>query len=1352
MKPIIALGASAGGLSPLEKFFSSLPPDPDKVFVIVQHLSPDFKSLMPQLMQHYTQLPITEVGEGMKPETNHIYLIPSDRVMTMKNGRFRLAPRSPDRLAINEFFSSLAAECGDTCAGIILSGTGSDGTKGCEQIRKAGGLVIAQDPDSAEFRSMPEHLIRGKIAHDVAPPEALWECLQKHYADPRLRASHNPIPTSLIRFEEPEHGYNELYDFLNKQFDLDFSCYKLTSVSRRLLRRMGQLGIQSVTDYLEYLRKKPEEVDALYRDLLIGVTDFFRDPDHYELLRKRVLVPLVRNHPDNEPMRIWVAACATGEEAYSLAMCLQEIFASEKKEVPYSIFATDIHKRSVDHAGMAEYTGEELGSMGPERIKRFFRQTVTGTWKVENTLRRRVVFAQHNLLVDPPFTKMDLITCRNLLIYLKPEAQENVLRSFQYSLKKDGCLMLGASESLGALEKDFTALSKRGKLYRKNHDGSRSHAPVVHGTPSRVGKGGSYEPHSTTRISIEKSLLNAYDLLLNEHAPASVLIDSNRHVKHLFPKASAYCSIPQGRVENDFLNMLSGDLRLAASTAIQRAIAGGATKCAEGVNFIARNGNEVIDVKVEPFRFDLHGTDLLMVSFIPRRKLQEPDPSPSDSAGEEAFTVDEQTEYRIQMLEDELRTTKENLQATIEELQTSNEELQATNEEVQVSNEELQSTNEELHSMNEELHTVNAELEERNSQLNQLNEDHENLLSSIEDGVLYVDRNLRIRKYNPAIAVAFNLLPQDIGRPLDHISFNLEDSDQMMCDVRKVLKGGERIERESRTDQGQVYLSRFTPFFNDGSRIEGVILSFTDVTQIEQMRIRLSRAMRTARMIWWEWHLPSDTVKVHSDGNCILGYEREQLSQSGDYWYSRLHPDEVDQIRAIIKDCLDGKTESWSSEHRYKTTDGAFEWVQEFGYVSHRDESGTPIHMSGTTTNIHRRKMMELDLRASKEAAEEAAKAKTRFLSTMSHEIRTPLNGVIGMADLLQLSDLTSEQREQLDTIIQSSNVLLEVLNSILDFSKVESGQLEFNPRPCRLKANLYSSIKGLTARAKQRKITMQSDLQLGEESYYLDFFRLRQVIFNLVGNAIKFTEPGGHIQLTVREDKSGVLRFDVEDDGIGIDEKDMQKLFKPFSQVDSSITRRYDGSGLGLSISKELVESMGGRISVKSVRGKGSVFTFTIQANRIPEAGSSISDADAEPVSSDTGTQEGKTLIIDDDVNNARVLQMMLRKLGYETTRCTSAREGIELLKTNAFDLVFLDIHMPEYSGFDVVRRCRLEKHGPSAKSPIIAFTADIAPETAREALDSGFDGVLTKPVSVNRLRQEVTKILPASPTKGGN
>lgn len=1349
MSQIVALGASAGGLNPLEKFFSSLPDEPGCSFVIVQHLSPDFKSLMPQLMQNYTNLPISEVRDGMQPEKNKIYLIPSDRVMTLVDGVFRLSPRSPDRLAINEFFISMAAECGTDCAGIILSGTGSDGTKGCAEIRKAGGLVLAQEPESAEFSSMPEAVIRGKLAHDSAQPAALWSCIERHRNNPKLRDSEAPPGTSLIQFEERDSSYNELYAFLNKELDLDFSCYKLTSVSRRIQRRMGQLGIHAVPDYLDHLRKEAEEVHALYRDLLIGVTAFYRDAEYFSLLSRNVIEPLILEAPEDLPLRIWVAGCATGEEAYTLAMCIKEASIALDKDVPFTIFATDIHKRSVDRAGVGEYPAEAVASLGGERTTRFFKETSTGNFKIESGLRRHVVFAQHNLLVDPPFTRMDLVTCRNLLIYLKTETQEHILHSFHYSLRSGGSLMLGASESLGRLEKDFEVLSKRGKIYRKSGKTSGFKPQHLHAAPAPAAKNDAYHAPTSSRISIEKSLLNAYDLLLNEHAPASLLIDSNRQVKHLFPKASAYCSIPEGRVENDILNMLTGDLRLATSTAIQRAISGHTTDRAEGVTFIARTGEEVVDVKVQPFLSDLHGTDLLLVSFLPRRKLPEAAPSQTDDAGK-SFTLNEQAEFRIQMLEDELRTTKENLQATIEELQTSNEELQATNEEVQVSNEELQSTNEELHSMNEELHTVNAELEERNSQLNQLNEDHENLLSSIEDGVLYVDRNLRIRKFNPAIAVAFNLLPQDVGRPLDHISFNLENPEQMMRDVHQVLLTGTRIERESRTDQGKVYMRRFSPFLNDNSETEGVILSFTDVTQIEQMRLRLSRAMRTARMVWWEWDLPSDMLKVHSDVNCILGYESDHLTHSGEYWFSRLHPDEVDRIRATIQDCLDGRKQSWSSEHRYKTVDGAWEWVQEFGYVSGRDKTGKPVELSGTTANIHQRKMMELDLRASKEAAEKAAMAKSRFLSTMSHEIRTPLNGVIGMADLLRMSELNKEQREQLETIIQSGNVLLDVLNSILDFSKAESGKLEINREPCHLLPSLESTLKGLSLRAQQRRISMETDLRLEDTTYHVDFFRLRQVILNLVGNAIKFSEPGGRIHLSAREEKPGRIVIAVKDNGIGIRREDMDKLFQPFSQVDDSITRKYDGSGLGLSICREIIESMGGDISAKSEFGKGSVFTFSLQAEKL-EGRIPLESAASEPVGGGGGCDpESKAVIIDDDPNNARVLQMMLHKLGHQATRCTSAVEGIECLRTERYDLVFLDLHMPEHSGFDIARMCRDNPDWASARSPLIAFTADVSAETEDEVVKNGFSGLLTKPVSIKALSVEINKLV--FPKTGAN
>jgi two-component system CheB/CheR fusion protein len=769
----------------------------------------------------------------------------------------------------------------------------------------------------------------------------------------------------------------------------------------------------------------------------------------------------------------------------------------------------------------------------------------------------------------------------------------------------------------------------------------------------------------------------------------------------------------------------------------------------EGIRCTTRQGEAVVDISVEPYINDESDLGLILVTFNPREVPEPVAETPAETEGaaeatELDFRPEAESHSRILMLEDELRSTKENLQATVEELQTSNEELQAINEEVQVSNEELQSTNEELHSMNEELYTVNAELQQKNQQLIELNTEHENLLMNTEDGVLYVDRDMRIKKYNPAIGFAFNILPQDIGRPVDHIAYNLHNREEMLADLRNVLETGVRKEREARTAEGIIYLRRFTPFLDEDGQIAGVVLTFTDITESTQIRDRLSRAMRTAGMAWWEWDLGSDRLDVHAEGECILGYDCGNMDNDSAYWFSRVPPEELDYVRQTLQDCIEGRTEEWICEHRYMNSSGHYEWVLDSGKVTRRDRDGKALEVAGTTMNIHRRKLMELDLRASKEAAEAAMVAKSNFLSTMSHEIRTPLNGITGMAELLKMEARDKAVTRYVDTINDSAKILLELIGGILDYSKAEAGKMELNMAYTDLHSLINATSKIMIGKAEEKSITLQSETDLQYDSYKLDGVRVRQVLMNLLSNAIKFTPKEGRVWLTVREFEDHTLEFMVRDSGIGISPEIRDSLFDPFTQADSSFSRSYGGTGLGLSISRQLVELMGGQIDVTSEPGKGSTFVFTI-----PGSGQRNQSGPPDPSESRTARslRKDKTLralVVDDDSTNAQVMSLMLQKHGLEADYVDSGDHCLSSIGDHDYDVVFLDLHMPETTGFKVAERLRSGEFGKHyQKAPLVAFTADISRASRNEAMGIGFNHIILKPTNMTQISEALDTVL---------
>ncbi|MEM7672405.1 MAG: CheR family methyltransferase [Verrucomicrobiota bacterium] len=1346
MKLIVTLGASAGGLAALESFCKELPQSSDCAFVIVQHLSPDFKSLMSQLLAAYTHIPIKQVTSGMLIEKDNIYLIPAGRLMTIAHGAFHLRPRDQEKMPINVFLESAAEAYGNRSVGIIFSGTGSDGTIGCRTIREKGGLVLAQNPQNAEFGSMPQSIVSQGLAHAVVDSDELWNLVKQYDGDPKKLEDTFRIAQAAKSNKEIEgldETYAEIFHYLKRLFEIDFSLYKVNSVSRRIQRRMERAEISDPAAYKELIVESSSEADALYRDLLIGVTAFFRDPAFFEDLSKDVIEPFFTQENVPDEFRCWVAGCASGEEAYSIAIAADELAKKHRYNGRISIFATDIHKGSVQRAGQGIYTKEEVQNLSDAHLSTYFRVTEDGLFRVKPDMRQRVVFAQHNLIIDPPFTRIDVVTCRNLLIYLKPEVQDSVLRSFLYSLKPKGCLFLGASESLGDLDKYFDVVSSKSKIFKKARETSthEQNRQIL----SRPLRTISNKPSGTDRspkIALDRSLVSSYDYVLKKYAPDGVLINHERLVRHYLGNAGDYCIPLQGRADTDILSMMSGDLKLAVSTGIQRVIKHSKAVKSEGIYCTTRHGEETIDVKIEPFT-DEDNADLglILITFEPRTINRSDQSSENDPV---SFKIDNESENRILMLEDELRSAKENLQATVEELQTSNEELQAINEEVQVSNEELQSTNEELHSMNEELYSVNSELEQKNLQLVELNNDHENLLINTEDAILYVDSNLRIKKFNPAIGFAFNLLPQDIGRPLSHIAYTLEHPEEMLRDVQEVIETGIRKEKQARTADGIVYLRRATPFRDGTDSTTGVVLTFTDITEISRMKNRLSRAMEAAGMAWWEWDIRQNFLKVHAEGECILGYDCDEVDQNSQFWFKRVHPEDLEFVKNTLNDCLEGRTDRWSCEHRFaRSKSGDWEWVYQMGRVNRRSASGEPLEMSGTTMNIHKRKIMELDLIRAKDAAEVAAREKASFLSTMSHEIRTPMTGVIGNAEILKLSDeLPNSLYETVDSISQSGENLLNLINGILDFSRLEAGKVDINYAETDLKKEISSVSKILSYEAKEKSVNLETDFEITNELFNLDIILIKQVILNLVSNAVKFTSEGGTVSLKIKQ-KFSKLSFSVIDTGIGIEKDVLERLFDPFEQANTSITRQFGGTGLGLSISKNIVQLLGGEIRVESESGKGSTFSFEIPAQVIEEPeplkSKKVPTTDPSLVSENTPTPEIRLLIIDDNEVNCRVIQTVISRLGYQADYALTGTDGIKKIISGEYALTFLDLHMPGQSGYEVLEEL---KSDPQASLPvIIAFTADISKSAHDRISQSGFDGILQKPFK----KEDVERVIRA-------
>lgn len=808
---VVGIGASAGGLEALERFFDRVPSDTTMAFVVVQHLSPDFKSVMDELLRRHTELPIHLVEEAMPVEAGHVYLIPPKKEMIISGGRLHLSERDRQQelsLPIDVFFRSLAQDCGPRAIAIVLSGGGSDGSRGVRAIHEGGGLVIVQDTESAQFNGMPKTAREAGVAHWVLCPDEMPRVIAEHASN----AGAHPSPAA-----DPS-GFDHVYQMLQKEFGIDFTHYKPSTVTRRIERRLKLTRETDLSSYVERLRAEHDELDVLYRDLLIGVTRFFRNEEAFAEVEQRILPELVANKRKGEPLRAWVAGCATGEEAYSLAILLHEL-AQRHQGLQVKLFATDVHRGSLETAARGVYSQEAVANVSTERLDRYFwRQG--NHYQIVPDLRQMIVFAPHDVIRDAPFTRVDLVSCRNLLIYLQPPAQQKVISLFHFALNRGGVLFLGPSETLGPAAGDFETLNRHWHLYRKFSD---VRIPVdPHFRPS--------QPFVTARAKASaapaSALLGTYDKLLEEFMPPSLLVSERGELVHVFGGASKFLTLRDGRPALDIRDVLDEELKVIVMGGIQRAL-----KTDDAMVF-----RDVRDHKVtiRRVRTTTTGGLHLLISF-------DPEMSPASLRAETEIDIRQINKDQIGQLENELSLTKENLQAAIEELETSNEELQAANEELLASNEELQSTNEELQSVNEELYTVNAEYQRKITELTELTNDMDNLLSSTDIGTIFLDRNLKIRRFTPQIAEAFNLLPQDVGRPIATFAHNIEHPN-LTADLQGVLLSGAPVEKEIRDHSGRCLFLRILPYRAKGT-IDGVVLTMIDISSLKAAEDALREAV-----------------------------------------------------------------------------------------------------------------------------------------------------------------------------------------------------------------------------------------------------------------------------------------------------------------------------------------------------------------------------------------------------------------------------------------------------------------------------------------------------------------------------
>ncbi len=1389
---IVGIGASAGGLEAFTQLLRNLPATTGMAFVLVQHLDPKHKSMLTQIFSQRTKMPVNEVKDGMAVEPDHVYIIPPNTDMTISGGILTLEPRTEVRghhMPIDHFFHSLAEDQKNNAIGVILSGTASDGALGLKAIKAEGGMTFAQDEKSAKYGGMPHSAVAVGSADFILPPEGIAEELVRMSLHPyppvKARALKNAGNADAL-FLPNGNELGEIFAILRSTSGVDFTHYKQATPKRRILRRMALRRIQSLKDYVKYLEENPAEREALYQDILVHVTGFFRDPETFAALADKVFPEIIRDRGPQRPLRLWVPGCSSGEEAYSLAIALVEFLGKDALNIPIQMFATDILEEAIHKARVGRYPENIASALPPERLERFFVR-MDGGYQVSKSIRDMCVFAKHDLIRDPPFSSIDLISCRNVLIYLGTDSQRRIMALFHYALKPAGFLLLGKSEAIGRFPDLFASVDRKYKIYSKKQSPTRLDldlAPANHG----LNKIDIRRDKDDASLDVTKE---ADRIVLSRYAPAGVIVNNRLEIIDFRGRTGLFLEHLPGDANLSLLKMAREGLQMALRIAIQEAKKEGAPVRKEGLRVKLDGQLREVNLEAIPLEAPHPGEGCFLILFedAASGRVAGPDSralAPARGKGKQRQKIKERENAEVTRLEQELEATRKDLRSIIEEHDAANEELRAANEEVLSGNEELQSINEELEtakeelqSTNEELTTLNDELQNRNLALDQLNSDMTNLLRSADLAVIMLGNDLCLRRFTPMAEELLNLSAADIGRSILHLRLEVNVPD-LEALILEAIRSGTVQKKEIQDRDGFWYSLQVRPYKTLGNEIDGAVLTWVDISALKQSLEKVTESRDYAEAIVETVREPlvilDENLKIRTANRSFYQVFQTSPGETENHLIYEVGNRQWDipELRKLLEELLPQNTsfQDFEIEHNFPTI-GRKIMRLNARRVFQGDNGPQMILLA--FEDVTERRRMEAEVRKSREELELRVEERTAELAGVNeklqveiaerknaeemliqaqkmeaigtltggiaHDFNNMLATIAINADMA-LQDLPAESstRKNLELIVKAAFYGRDLVKQMLLFSRKSEKRTEiFSLSP--LIKESYKLLRATIPTTIEMKLLLETESDLVSA----DSSQIRQVIMNLCTNAA-YAMRGtiGKLEISLNKITFGsgdplpgaemlpgdYLILSVKDSGSGMDEEVRQRIFEPFFTTKAP----GEGTGLGLSVVYGIVKSHKGGITVETEPGKGSLFKVFL-----PRADTSF-PVEVESPGPIVGGNE-RILFVDDEEMIINSVRNMLQRLGYTVTALTDSKEALKLFSGNPseFDLVITDYTMPLLTGEALGQ----EMMRIRSDIPVILCTGynDLMP--SEKAIAMGFRELIMKPFTVREGSRLIRKVL---------